>query len=109
MTNDKQQQQKPSVHGTADVQSDNPRQLLRRAATPPCPYHVVLLSNDFVIYPYTLTRFIDYLDNPVRVPGVITAALAGAGSYKKTMLAKAICHNQQACAAFWCAVWSWAG
>jgi WD40 repeat protein len=68
---------------------------------PPPPFMADDLPKDFVERPGEFAQLIDHLlDERREQPVAITAALRGAGGYGKTILAKALCHNQQIRQAF---------
>lgn len=59
------------------------------------PFMVEDLSIDFVKRPHELDRLVGHLlDEEKGEPLAVTAALCGAGGYGKTVLARAICHDE---------------
>jgi WD40 repeat protein len=66
---------------------------------PPAP------PEDFVARPHEFNQLLAHLCSSDSGPVAITAALAGAGGFGKTTLAKAICHDEQVQAAFDGVLW----
>jgi WD40 repeat protein len=72
-----------------------------RCQVPRVPFMVEDLPAEFVERPVEFERLINYLcDSKDGGPVAITAAVRGAGGYGKTILAKAVCHDEHVQDAF---------
>jgi hypothetical protein len=80
------------VNVTHHHYGESPLQFAR--PTPPKP------PEDFVARPHEFNQLLAHLCSSDSGPVAITAALAGAGGFGKTTLAKAICHDERVQAAF---------
>jgi hypothetical protein len=81
-----------NIAGDVHYHGEPPLQFAR-----PIPPHP---PDDFVPRPHEFNQLLAHLCSSDSGPVAITAALAGAGGFGKTTLAKAICHDEQVQAAF---------